>query len=124
MRTNCAGILLMPVDDNNYNDSILSLSLSKFPTLFIDRRLYGLNINCVSSDHMYIGYNATSYLIKRNHESILFLSLSRNIPSVRQRLDGYENALNKHLNIFNIKIERNCVNSSQNFACVDRNSPF
>ncbi len=97
MRTNCAGILLMPVDDNNYNDSILSLSLSKFPTLFIDRRLYGLNINCVSSDHMYIGYNATSYLIKRNHESILFLSLSRNISSVRQRLDGHENALNKHL---------------------------
>ena len=97
IRLNCAGILLMPVDDNNYNDSILSLFLSKFPTLFIDRRLYGLNINCVSSDHTYIGYSATSYLLKRKHENILFLSLSRNISSVRQRLDGYENALNMHL---------------------------
>ncbi|MBD5631639.1 MAG: substrate-binding domain-containing protein [Clostridia bacterium] len=97
MRINCAGILLMPVDDNNYNDSILSLSLSKFPTIFIDRRLYGLNINCVSSDHSYIGYNATSYLLKHNREHILFLSLSRSISSVRQRLDGYENALNEHL---------------------------
>ena len=97
MRINCAGILLMPVDDNNYNDSILSLSLSKFPTIFIDRRLYGLNINCVSSDHIDIGYNAASYLLKHNCEHILFLSLSRSISSVRQRLDGYENALNEHL---------------------------
>jgi len=97
MRINCAGILLMPVDDNNYNDSILSLSISKFPTLFIDRRLYGLNINCISSDHTYIGYSAASYLLNRNRENILFLSLSKDISAVRQRLDGYENALNKHL---------------------------
>ena len=94
---NCAGILLMPVDENHYDDSILSLSISKFPTLFIDRRLYGLNINCVSSDHEYIGYNAASYLLKRGHNNILFLALSRLVSSVRQRLDGYENALNKHL---------------------------
>ena len=87
----------MPVDANNYNDSILSLSLSKFPTLFIDRRLYGLKINCISSDHVYIGYNATSYLLNHGHENILFLSLSRDISSVRQRLDGYENALMRHL---------------------------
>lgn len=97
MRLDCAGILLMPVDANNYNDSILSLSLSKFPTLFIDRRLYGLKINCISSDHVYIGYNATSYLLNHGHENILFLSLSRDISSVRQRLDGYENALMRHL---------------------------
>lgn len=98
MRLKCAGILLMPVDENHYDDSILSLSLSKFPTLFIDRRLYGLNINCISSDHLLIGYNATKHLLDRKHENILYLTLSRNISSVRQRLDGYENALNGHLN--------------------------
>ena len=97
IQLNCAGILLMPVDENHYDDSILSLSISKFPTLFIDRRLYGLNINCVSSDHQYIGYNAASYLLQRNHENILFLTLSRLVSSVRQRIDGYDNALNKHL---------------------------
>ena len=97
MRLNCAGILLMPVDENHYNDSIMSLSMSRFPTLFIDRRLYGLNINCVSSDHTFIGYNATEYLLDHGHEDILFLTLSRQISSVRQRLDGYENALDSHL---------------------------
>lgn len=95
MSVNCAGILIMPVDENHYDDSILSLSLSKFPALFIDRRLYGLNINCISSNHIHIGYNATNYLLQRDRKHILFLSLSRQISSVRQRLDGYESALNK-----------------------------
>lgn len=96
IRLNCAGILLMPVDENHYDDSILSLSLSKFPTLFIDRRLYGLNINCISSDHRLIGYNATKYLLNRKYDNILFLSLSRTISSVRQRLEGYEAALSEY----------------------------
>lgn len=97
MRLNCAGILLMPVDENHYNDSIMSLTMSHFPTLFIDRRLYGLNINCVSSDHTYIGYEATRYLLDHGHDDILFLTLSRQISSVRQRLDGYEKALDENL---------------------------
>lgn len=96
IRFNCAGILLMPVDETHYDDSILSLSLSKFPTLFIDRRLYGLNIKCVSSDHQFIGYNATNYLLRQGRKNILFLTLSRLVSSVRQRLEGYENALNEH----------------------------
>lgn len=96
MRLQCAGILLMPVDENHYDDSILSLSLSKFPTLFIDRRLYGLNINCISSDHRFIGYNATKYLLNKGHDNILFFTLSRRISSVQQRLDGYETALSEH----------------------------
>lgn len=97
IRLQCAGILLMPVDENHYDDSILSLSISKFPTLFIDRRLYGLNIGCISSDHHLIGYNATEYLLNKGHGNILYFTLSRMISSVRQRLEGYEDALNKHL---------------------------
>ena len=107
MQLNCSGILLMPVDENKYNDSILSLSMSNFPTLFIDRRLYGLKFNCVSSDHYKIGYNATRYLLDRGFEDILFFSLSRTISSVRQRVEGYESALNDH---FNGKFRRYLLN--------------
>lgn len=96
MQLKCTGILLMPVDENKYNDSILSLSMSNFPTLFIDRRLYGLKFNCVSSDHYKIGYKATQYLLSKGREDILFFSLSRMISSVRQRVEGYEAALNDH----------------------------
>lgn len=107
IQLNCAGILLMPVDENKYNDSILSLSMSNYPTLFIDRRLYGLKFNCVSSDHFQIGYKATEYLIKHGHEEILFFSLSRTISSVRQRIDGYEAALSEH---FRGKFQRYLLN--------------
>lgn len=96
MQLKCSGILLMPVDENKYNDSILSLSMSNFPTVFIDRRLYGLKFNCVSSDHYKIGYNATAFLLNRGYEEILFFSLSRTISSVRQRIEGYDAALNEH----------------------------
>lgn len=98
MQLNCSGILLMPVDENKYNDSILSLSMSNFPTLFIDRRLYGLKFNCISSNHYKIGYNATNFLLNRGYEEILFFSLSRTISSVRQRIEGYESALSNHFN--------------------------
>lgn len=98
MQLKCSGILFMPVDENKYNDSILSLSMSNFPTLFIDRRLYGLKFNCISSDHYKIGYQATKFLLDHGRENILFFSLSRTISSVRQRVEGYEAALKERFN--------------------------
>lgn len=123
IQLNCAGILLMPVDENKYNDSILSLSMSNFPTLFIDRRLYGLKFNCVSSDHYKIGYNATNYLVGRGCEDILFFSLSRTISSVRQRIEGYEAALGEHFSgkyrryLLNVEDYMDDVQSLYNDIC-------
>ena len=62
----CKGLVIMPSDEDNYNNAILSLAIDKFPTVLVDRLLFGLNLTCVSSDHYQIGYIAADFLAKKH----------------------------------------------------------
>lgn len=94
-RLNCKGILIMPSDEDNYNNGILALALNKFPTILIDRTLYGLNLPCVSSDHYQIGYKAAEFLAQ-NHKNVCMISLKDIVSSIRTRLDGFKKGLASH----------------------------
>lgn len=91
-RLGCKGMLVMPTDEDNYNNGILALALNKFPTVLIDRILMGLNLPCVSSDHYQIGYKSAQYLADR-HKNICMISLNDIVSSIRNRIEGFKKGL-------------------------------
>lgn len=89
----CDGVLLMPVDNDVYNDALLRVIIEKTPCIFLDRKLVGLTIPSVSSDHTLMGYRATVKLLDRGCDKIAFFAFSDQITSVNERVQGYRKAL-------------------------------
>lgn len=84
----CKGIIIMPADEDNYNNGILSLALNKFPTILVDRYLFGLNFCCISSDHFKIGYDSGFYLAQKYSE-VCIISIDDMVSSVKKRIEGF-----------------------------------
>lgn len=91
----CKGLVIMPSDEDNYNNAILALAINKFPTVLVDRLLFGLNLTCVSSDHYQIGYIAADFLAKR-HTAVCMISLNNIVSSIRNRIEGFNQGLAAH----------------------------
>lgn len=91
----CKGIILMPVDMAYYNNTLLSLVVENFPLVVVDRKMPGLDIPFVSSDHFKIGYDACKYLYcTKKHKNIAYITIERNVSSIAQRIRGLEAAVN------------------------------
>lgn len=106
LELHCHGILLMPVDEDAYNDELLNLIVQKKPCIFLDRKLIGLNIPSVSSDHEQMGYLAARKLLDKGIEKIAYFAQTDVITSINERVQGYLRALkernNPHQYIVNI----------------------
>ena len=89
----CSGIILMPIDRDSYSDELLKLSINKKNAVFVDRKLPGLPISCVSSDHFNITYDAVRYLHGKGHKKIAYINLTEKPSSAMQRIAGYEKGL-------------------------------
>ena len=95
-KLHCDGLLLMPVDNDAYNDALLSLIVEKKPCIFLDRKLVGLAIPCVSSDHFLMGYNAAKKLLNRGCKKIALFTFFDQISSANERIQGYRKALEEN----------------------------
>lgn len=94
-KLNCKGAIIMPSDEDNYNNGILGIAMNKYPAVLVDRYLYGLNLSCIGSNHFDIGFNATTYLLNRNHKHISIITLTELVSAILERVKGYKNALNQ-----------------------------
>jgi GntR family transcriptional regulator, arabinose operon transcriptional repressor len=84
------GLIVLPVHGEFYNSIILKLILDKFPLVFIDRRLRGLEVSTVSSDNVSAAKAATDFLLRKGHRVIAFLSRQiTNTSTLEDRLDGF-----------------------------------
>lgn len=92
----CCGILYYPTDGVHYNKEILNLALSNYPIVLLDRKLVGLKLPCVSSDHFAMSFDTVARLIQDGHSTIGYIRLV-NIDSTSSldRLNGYKSALEK-----------------------------
>lgn len=94
VRTGAGGILIFPVDGEEYNEELLRLTLERYPVVVIDRYLRGVHTNCVCSDHEGGAYQAVSHLIGLGHRHIGYVSFYRKpTTSLADRRSGYERAL-------------------------------
>ena len=85
----CNGIILMPTANGDYNDELVSLALSEFPLVLIDRKLLRFNLPCVSSNHCEIGETAAKILFEKGHSNIVFFSSKNTVSSVQDRISGF-----------------------------------
>lgn len=88
------GLLIFPVDEEQYNEEILSMKLSGFPFVLIDRFLPGVETDYIASDGRMGTQLAVDYLWEQGHRQIAICSDSPlQTVTVQERIDGYMNAL-------------------------------
>ena len=96
LRANTAGLVIFPISDMSYDDTIAQLKEDRFPFVLVDRYLPDLDCDYVVSDNLGGGYRATEHLLILGHTRIGFAySQSGGLltTSVRDRYEGYRKAL-------------------------------
>ncbi|EJW17171.1 transcriptional regulator, GntR family [Paenibacillus alvei DSM 29] len=87
-----AGLLLFPVDEDMYNEEILSLKVNGFPFVLIDRYLPGVDTHYVCSDNRLGAEMAVAHLWELGHRNIAICTDAfRDCVSVQDRIAGYMN---------------------------------
>ncbi|MGZ9584849.1 GntR family transcriptional regulator [Paenibacillus marinisediminis] len=88
-----AGLLLFPVDEDLYNEEILSLKVNQFPFVLIDRYLPGVETHYVCSDNRMGAKMAVQHLMELGHRKIAICTDAyRGTMSVQDRIHGYMDA--------------------------------
>lgn len=87
------GLLIFPVDEEIFNEEILSMKFAGFPFVLIDRYLPGVETHYIASDGRLGANMAVNYLWELGHREIAICSDSPiQTVTVQERIDGYMNA--------------------------------
>lgn len=88
------GLLVFPVDEENYNEEILSMKFAGYPFVLIDRYLPGVETHYIAADGRLGTSLAVDYLWELGHREIAICSDSPlQTVTVQERIEGYMNAL-------------------------------
>ncbi|MFS0728185.1 GntR family transcriptional regulator [Paenibacillus sp. 1P07SE] len=89
------GFIVFPVEQENYNDAILRLSLDRVPLVLIDRFLKEIRTYSVSSDNTGGTCEAISALLSEGHRRIVYISTEIANTVTEERAKGYEKAFTR-----------------------------
>ncbi|CAM4181361.1 GntR family transcriptional regulator [Paenibacillus alkaliterrae] len=88
------GLLVFPVDEENYNEEILSMKFTGYPFVLIDRYLPGVETHYIAADGKLGTSLAVDYLWELGHREIAICSDSPlQTVTVQERIEGYMSAL-------------------------------
>jgi len=88
------GILLFPVLRSTYSNTILKLTISKFPVVFIGRNMPHLDVSSTLCDPFDQAFRAVEYLHKKGHKNIVFITESpKDEFFYEKRCQGYKSAM-------------------------------
>jgi len=88
------GLLIFPIDDQQYNEEILTMRMENFPFVLIDRYLPGIETNYIATDGRLGIELAVEHLWQLGHREIAICSDSPlQTITVQERIEGYMNAL-------------------------------
>lgn len=85
------GFLLVPTGDDER--IVRSIEKQQVPMVLLDRTLPNAAQDTVRSDSRQGAYDATRYLIELGHERITMISGPLNVSTGRDRLEGYQRAM-------------------------------
>lgn len=94
-----SGLIIYPLSNISYDESIWRLRDERIPFVLIDRYFHELDTDYVACDNVGGGYRATEHLVILGHTRIGFVySAYGNLltTSVRDRLEGYRRALREY----------------------------
>ncbi|OXM85781.1 GntR family transcriptional regulator [Paenibacillus rigui] len=92
MECGVKGLIVFPTEDEKYSESLLRLSLDKFPFVFIDRYLRNIDTYTITSDNLGGAYETVSYLLGKGHRQIALISPENTNTAVEDRTAGFEKA--------------------------------
>ncbi|UVI28911.1 GntR family transcriptional regulator [Paenibacillus spongiae] len=102
MRLGVEGMLIFPVDEERYNEEILTMKLNGFPFVLIDRYLPGVETNYIASDGRLGTSLAVDLLWNYGHREIALCSDSPlQTVTVQERTEGYIQALKEKGELIN-----------------------
>ncbi|MED5019523.1 substrate-binding domain-containing protein [Paenibacillus chibensis] len=88
------GIVIFPVDEEHYNEELLSMKFSGYPFVLMDRFLPGVETDYIAADGKLGAKLAVDYLWELGHRQIAICSDSPiQTLTVQERIEGYVNAL-------------------------------
>ncbi len=97
LASNYHGILLFPIDQIFYSNTLLDVIKKQFPIALLDRNLERLDCSCIQTDNVLGARMAVSHLLEKGHKKIAFISSSTlSTTSVAERFDGYLWQLRKY----------------------------
>jgi len=73
----------------------LTSRLARIPTVAVDRPIAGFKTDAVLIDNLSAARNVTLHLISHNHRRIAFVGYGEKIYTVRERIEGYQQAMNE-----------------------------
>jgi DNA-binding LacI/PurR family transcriptional regulator len=94
-----AGMIIFPVSDVAYDESVWRLQANSIPFVLVDRYFPDLDADYVAADNVGGGYRATEHLLILGHRRIGFVYSSKGsllTTSVRDRCEGYRRALQEY----------------------------
>jgi GntR family transcriptional regulator, arabinose operon transcriptional repressor len=100
---NIAGMIIFPVSDATYDESIWRLAADRVPFVLVDRYFPDLDSDYVVADNHGGGYRATEHLLILGHRRVGFVYSSTGsmlTTSVRDRWQGYRRALLEYGQIY------------------------
>ncbi|TDQ11462.1 LacI family DNA-binding transcriptional regulator [Pedobacter metabolipauper] len=77
-------------------DDIRQLQADGIPVVIFDRHIPDLEVNCVVVDNYKGTFEATDYLIERGKKNIGFVTVNVQVAEMKDRLLGYQKALEQH----------------------------
>jgi DNA-binding LacI/PurR family transcriptional regulator len=94
-----AGMIIFPVSDVTYDESVWRLKADGVPFVLVDRYFTDIDTDYVVADNVGGGYRATEHLLILGHRRIGFLYSNKGsllTTSVRDRWEGYRKALQEY----------------------------
>lgn len=88
------GLILFPIDNEYYNETLLKISISKYPLVLIDRYIKALNLSFVSTDNYNAMLSIIKYLHSKQYKNPVFVTHEAALATaVEERVNGYNAGL-------------------------------
>lgn len=88
------GLILFPTDNDYYNETLLKISISKYPFVLIDRYIKALHFSFVSTDNYNAMINTVKHLYSKQYKNPVFVTHEPSLATtIEERLSGYNAGL-------------------------------
>jgi GntR family transcriptional regulator of arabinose operon len=102
VKMGAAGLIIMCVHNEVFDEQILRCVLDDFPLILVDRNMAKVAVPCVTTDNYAAACELTEMLYEKGHEKICFVShINHDTSTIRDRLSGFKDACLKHGQIVN-----------------------
>lgn len=98
-----AGLIIAPTTDAKAK--ILELKRSNYPFVLVDRYFPQIETDYVGIDNFKASYDAVTYLLQQGYRKIGIISFKPDLYHMKQRIEGYKEALKKS----GIRVEKRLI---------------